>query len=192
MQPVDTYSLMPDNGSMDPYSYELPDTGRPPPNYIVPDTGGGSSPGSDDWESMLDSGQLDQSLDRLSLYGQPKPQVKILTDDCRTQYKPPSPKLTILKRPTSQPCKTDTRQKAPTKTLEQREADYAQARQRILGKDVTQQQPQGGKGKVQVKQKQNPPKNKDGVAVGATRNPKSSDGTKGFSARQGNEAASSR
>jgi len=185
----DTYSLMPDNGSMDNYTYNLPDMGRPPPNYI-PDTGGGSSPGEDDWDP------LEQSLERLSLY-KPQPQVKILTDDCRTQYKPPSPKLTILKRPTSQPTKAPTKT-APTKTLEQREADYAQARQRILGKDVTQQQQQG-KGKVQVKQKQNPQKNKDGVAVGATRNPRGSDGTKGFvgqrqpnQANQANQPASNR
>lgn len=196
LDPVDTYSLMPDTGSMDTYTL-LPDLGQPPPTYsLVPDTGGGSSPGSDDWESMLDSGQLDQSLDRLSLYSQPRPQVKILTDDCRTQYKPPSPKLTILKRPSSQPASNgQARQKAPTKTLEQREADYAQARQRILGKDGTQQQQQQGRGKVQLKQKQNPPKNKDGVAVqpvAATRNPRGTDGTKGFSARQGNQPASSR
>jgi len=190
---VDTYSLMPDTGNVDSWVPETVLSNFPPPEpwtpapvdtySLVPDTGG-----ADDWETMLESGQLDQSLNNLSLFTQPKPQVKILTDDCRTQYKPPEPKLTILKRPSSQPVNSgQVRQKAPTKTLEQREADYAQARQRILGKDGNSQQ---GKVKVQVKGKEKggkEVKEAKNTPVGASRNPRGTDGTKGFNGRQQNQ-----
>lgn len=59
-------------------------------------------------------------------------------DDClRTQYVPPEPTVKILKRPTNdknnQQLLAEQKPKAPIKTLQQREQEYAEARLRILG-----------------------------------------------------------
>lgn len=59
-------------------------------------------------------------------------------DDClRTNYVPPEPTVKILKRPTNdknnQQMLSDQKPKAPIKTLQQREQEYAEARLRILG-----------------------------------------------------------
>lgn len=58
-------------------------------------------------------------------------------DDClRTQYVPPEKTVKILKRPTNDKnnsSSADQKPKAPIKTLQQREQEYAEARLRILG-----------------------------------------------------------
>lgn len=58
-------------------------------------------------------------------------------EDCmRTQYVPPEPTVKILKRPTNNKNNQQLlaeRPKAPIKTLQQREQEYAEARLRILG-----------------------------------------------------------
>lgn len=56
-------------------------------------------------------------------------------EDCmRTQYVPPEPTVKILKRPQSnQQLSAEQKPKAPIKTLQQREQEYAEARLRILG-----------------------------------------------------------
>lgn len=59
-------------------------------------------------------------------------------DEClRTQYVPPEPTVKILKRPTNdksnQQLLGEQKPKAPIKTLQQREQEYAEARLRILG-----------------------------------------------------------
>lgn len=59
-------------------------------------------------------------------------------DDCiRTQYVPPEPTVKILRRPTNdknnQQLLAEQKPKAPIKTLQQREQEYAEARLRILG-----------------------------------------------------------
>lgn len=58
-------------------------------------------------------------------------------DEClRTQYVPSEPTVKILKRPTNDknsPQLGDQKPKAPIKTLQQREQEYAEARLRILG-----------------------------------------------------------
>lgn len=65
--------------------------------------------------------------------------VMLLDDDecMRTQYVPPEPTVKILKRPSNEKSKeqllAESRPKAPIKTLQQREQEYAQARLRILG-----------------------------------------------------------
>jgi len=62
--------------------------------------------------------------------------VRILTNNgARTQYRRPEPTLKILKRPEPDTSKQTESQvpKSSLKTLEQREAEYAEARQRILG-----------------------------------------------------------
>lgn len=65
--------------------------------------------------------------------------VMLLNDDecMRTQYVPPEPTVKILKRPSNDKTKeqllAEARPKAPIKTLQQREQEYAEARLRILG-----------------------------------------------------------
>lgn len=57
-------------------------------------------------------------------------------DDMRTPYTPPEPTVKILKRPTNDRNSlqsADAKPKAPIKTLQQRELEYAEARLRILG-----------------------------------------------------------
>lgn len=57
-------------------------------------------------------------------------------DDYRTQYGPIEPTVKILKRPTlnnGSQTNSDARPKAPVKSLQQREHEYAQARLRIMG-----------------------------------------------------------
>lgn len=59
-------------------------------------------------------------------------------NDCmRTQYVPPEPTVKILRRPTNdknnQQLLAEQKPKAPIKTLQQREQEYAEARLRILG-----------------------------------------------------------
>lgn len=57
-------------------------------------------------------------------------------DDYRPQYGPSEPTVKILKRPThshGSKSSMDAKPKAPMKTLQQREHEYAQARLRIMG-----------------------------------------------------------
>lgn len=57
-------------------------------------------------------------------------------DSMRTPYVPPEPTVKILKRPTNDRNSlqaADAKPKAPIKTLQQREQEYAEARLRILG-----------------------------------------------------------
>lgn len=66
-----------------------------------------------------------------------KPFLLMNDDDCmRTQYMPPEPTVKILKRPTNDKSDrqlAEAKPKAPVKTLQQREQEYAEARLRILG-----------------------------------------------------------
>lgn len=55
-------------------------------------------------------------------------------DALRTQYVPPEPTVTILKRPSKDAQNpSDSKIFQPKKTLQQREQAYAEARLRILG-----------------------------------------------------------
>lgn len=57
-------------------------------------------------------------------------------DDCMRSYCPPAPTVKILKRPTNDrlnQAAAEQKPKAPIKTLQQREQEYAEARLRILG-----------------------------------------------------------
>lgn len=67
---------------------------------------------------------------------QPFAAMLINDDDClRTQYVPPEPTVKILRRPANDKNNQQAEQKpkAPIKTLQQREQEYAEARLRILG-----------------------------------------------------------
>jgi hypothetical protein len=101
-----------------------------------------------DWESMFESGELDASLRHLDLSkpppglaagGGPARPAVILQEqeDGRTEYRPPEPKMTIMKRPDAKERAEGGgeggRPRAQQKSLKQREQEYAEARQRILG-----------------------------------------------------------
>lgn len=89
--------------------------------------------------------QLDTKVKLLKMHSTPSPTVDsgrpfsmllMGDDDClRTPYAPPEPTVKILKRPTNDKNQqlADAKPKAPVKTLQQREQEYAEARLRILG-----------------------------------------------------------
>ena len=103
---------------------------------------------SDDWETLLDSGQLDANIKKLTILQRPRSSVTSgvssggvrveCSDDPRTQYRPAEPVIKIMKRP-EKPAHDNNGSVKPRveqKSLKQREQEYAEARQRILGSDV--------------------------------------------------------
>jgi len=108
----------------------------------------------DDWENLLDSGELDEKLNDIKIEknGSSKSDggtnlsdpdfsgpIKILTNDARHMLmsRKQEPTMKILKRPDANNSKTETQvPKALPKSLSQREAEYAEARQRILGAEA--------------------------------------------------------
>lgn len=104
----------------------------------------------DDWENLLDSGELDQKLDDIKIESTTEVgvslnepnfsgPVRILTNDSRLLLSrtKQEPTMKILKRPESNVSKpTEEVPKAAPKSLSQREAEYAEARQRILGAEA--------------------------------------------------------
>jgi len=213
--------------------------------------------GGDDWETMLDTGKLEASLENLKVVTNVKPRttapavplpdfsvpppdprlafppptgprqfyqpppdggviggrtvpgdppfsgpIRILSNDTRNrfQHQQQQPQLKILKRPNPpQAAQPDSQySKSSLKTLEQREAEYAEARERILGKEPfpaaatgnqppikqqtnknkNQKKPVNGVGTAQTftPQEQQP---KKGVN-GSVPTPRGPDGTNGF------------
>lgn len=108
--------------------------------------------------------------------------VRILTNGSRNQYRKPEPTLKILKRPETQTTRVPEpqTQKNTMKSLEQREAEYAEARQRILGNEAGGAKPSPGQ------HKQNGKKTDGGrkSVNGDVRTPKGPDGSKGFNNRR--------
>ena len=101
---------------------------------------------SDDWESLLDSGQLDANIKKLTILQRPQPstitapapvsnQINVICeDDPRAQFKPTEPVIKIMKRPDIvKQNNAQVKPKVEQKSLKQREQEYAEARQRILG-----------------------------------------------------------
>lgn len=69
-------------------------------------------------------------------YQNGKPFLLMNDDECGMRVGPPEPTVKILRRPTSDKSDNklnETKPKAPVKTLQQREQEYAEARLRILG-----------------------------------------------------------
>ena len=102
-----------------------------------------------DWESLLDSGQLEANIKKLTILQRPRPQpsqdnqrVEVICSEeieGRTQFKPSDPVIKIMKRPEKGLNKgggpsVQTKPKTEQKSLKQREQEYAEARQRILGR----------------------------------------------------------
>ena len=101
-----------------------------------------------DWESLLDSGQLEANIKKLTILQRPRPEQSqenkrmevICSEEIegRTQFKPSDPVIKIMKRPDKGLSKgggtaVQVKPKTEQKTLKQREQEYAEARQRILG-----------------------------------------------------------
>ncbi|XP_062614640.1 SUZ domain-containing protein 1-like [Saccostrea cucullata] len=89
----------------------------------------------DCWEEFEDTGDLDKKLEEMKLKESKKlaSEAVVVEDGNRTQY---APQVRILKRKSDANSTANQGTRAnnkPTKTLEQREAEYAEARRRILG-----------------------------------------------------------
>merc|ERR1719305_2241158 len=99
---------------------------------------------------MFESGELDASLKNLDLSKPPPPlpgqqaamPPRVILqeqEEGRSEYQPPEPKMTIMKRPDSSSSSNAKaaadlkHKKSQQKSLKQREQEYAEARQRILG-----------------------------------------------------------
>ncbi|XP_013779888.2 SUZ domain-containing protein 1-like [Limulus polyphemus] len=149
----------------------------------------------DSWEDMIENGILEKKLEELTVKAEEKPSKKynegsenqcggvpqvMLEDSSRTPY---MPQVKILKRPSDARFggngeKSPNRQ--PVKTLQQREAEYAEARRRILGSGPSEDETQ----KVMIcRDMINIIDNKcDGSNV--VRQPRGPDGTSGFACRR--------
>ena len=127
------------------------------------------------------------------LFPHPPP---LFGDDPRSQFRPAEPVIKIMKRPSAadrtsgQQQAEQGRPRQEQKTLKQREAEYAEARQRILGSDagagpgelpVAEGGPQLTPTKPVIKQKQRECKEGGGGGGGSARHPRGPDGSKGFS-----------
>ncbi|XP_030180086.1 SUZ domain-containing protein 1 isoform X1 [Lynx canadensis] len=98
---------------------------------------------AESWEEAADSGEIDRRLEKKlkitqkeSRKSKSPPKVPIVIQDDSLPTGPP-PQIRILKRPTSNGVvsspNSTSRPALPVKSLAQREAEYAEARKRILG-----------------------------------------------------------
>ncbi|XP_027765128.1 SUZ domain-containing protein 1 isoform X3 [Myiozetetes cayanensis] len=98
---------------------------------------------AESWEEAADSGEIDRRLEKKlkitqkeSRKSKSPPKVPIVIQDDSLPSGPP-PQIRILKRPTTNGVLSSphcaSRPAFPVKSLAQREAEYAEARKRILG-----------------------------------------------------------
>ncbi|KAE8594760.1 hypothetical protein XENTR_v10019789 [Xenopus tropicalis] len=97
---------------------------------------------AESWEEAADSGEIDRRLEKKLKISQREnksrspPKAPVVIQDDSLPSGPP-PQIRILKRPTSNGLASNpnacSRPAAPVKSLAQREAEYAEARKRILG-----------------------------------------------------------
>ncbi|XP_053136749.1 SUZ domain-containing protein 1 isoform X3 [Hemicordylus capensis] len=99
---------------------------------------------AESWEEAADSGEIDRRLEKTlritqkesSRKSKSPPKVPVVIQDESLPSGPP-PQIRILKRPTSNGVLSNpnsaSRPAFPVKSLAQREAEYAEARKRILG-----------------------------------------------------------
>ncbi|XP_053307699.1 SUZ domain-containing protein 1 isoform X1 [Spea bombifrons] len=107
---------------------------------------------AESWEDAADSGEIERRLEkklkiaqRESRKSKSPPKVPVVIQDDSLPSGPP-PQIRILKRPTSNGLASNanasSRPSAPVKTLAQREAEYAEARKRILGSASPEEEPE--------------------------------------------------
>lgn len=193
------------------------------PQYRQPHYGGGqpsnSTPQLYNPKAPTSSSSSSSAAASSSSTQQPQPvqiqqPAQIQTDrGTLTQYRPPEPKMKILKRPQSSPSNLDAagggenaskkeKEKSKSKTLKQREEEYAQARLRILGSaanpdekdaaadDASKSSPKsiakskGGEANPTPPSKSNNNKAENTKDANVLRTPKGPDGTKGFHDRK--------
>ncbi|XP_069730589.1 SUZ RNA-binding domain-containing [Phaenicophaeus curvirostris] len=125
--------------------------GGRPAHAQRPRAGGGGARGikmedeevAESWEEAADSGEIDRRLEKKlkitqkeSRKSKSPPKVPIVIQDESLPAGPP-PQIRILKRPTTNGVLSNpnsaSRPAFPVKSLAQREAEYAEARKRILG-----------------------------------------------------------
>ncbi|XP_023228533.1 SUZ domain-containing protein 1-like [Centruroides sculpturatus] len=145
----------------------------------------------DSWEEMIENGILEKKLEELKVKVDnshqeniewdgmlPIPQVK-LEETTRTQY---VPQVKILKRPNDTKSGSTGNEKSPSKhpvkTLQQREAEYAEARLRILGASCSRDEEKEKINRLTLISSDNSELN---VTI---RQPHGPDGTKGFIQRR--------
>ncbi|KAM4704017.1 SUZ RNA-binding domain-containing [Rhinophrynus dorsalis] len=97
---------------------------------------------AESWEDDVDSGEIDRRLEKKLKITQRErkskspPKAPVVIQDDSLPAGPP-PQIRILKRPTSNGLvsnsNSNSRPVLPVKSLAQREAEYAEARKRILG-----------------------------------------------------------
>ncbi|XP_060930170.1 SUZ domain-containing protein 1 isoform X1 [Limanda limanda] len=108
---------------------------------------------AESWEQAADSGEMEKRLEEKlrisqaeseSSYNSPLKTTMMIQDD--SQPAVPPPQIRILKRPTNNGALgSPSNQNRPTpqvKSLAQREAEYAEARKRILGSACPEETPQ--------------------------------------------------
>ncbi|XP_018429549.1 PREDICTED: SUZ domain-containing protein 1 [Nanorana parkeri] len=97
---------------------------------------------AENWEEAADSGEIERRLEKKLKITQREnksrspPKIPVVIQDDSLPAGPP-PQIRILKRPTSNGLANNSncssRPTVPVKSLAQREAEYAEARKRILG-----------------------------------------------------------
>ncbi|CAH2318447.1 Hypothetical predicted protein [Pelobates cultripes] len=105
---------------------------------------------AENWEEAADSGEIDRRLEKKLKITQREskskspPKTPVVIQDDSLPAGPP-PQIRILKRPTSNGLASNTnasnRPALPVKSLAQREAEYAEARKRILGSASPEEEP---------------------------------------------------
>ncbi|XP_063291934.1 SUZ domain-containing protein 1 isoform X2 [Pelobates fuscus] len=105
---------------------------------------------AENWEEAADSGEIDRRLEKKLKITQREskskspPKAPVVIQDDSLPAGPP-PQIRILKRPTSNGLASNTnassRPALPVKSLAQREAEYAEARKRILGSASPEEEP---------------------------------------------------
>lgn len=105
---------------------------------------------AESWEEAADSGEIERRLEAKLKINEAKKaslsspiRTAIVIQDDSLPAAPP-PQIRILKRPTNNTTSSSASSARPqqTKTLAQREAEYAEARRRILGSASSEEAPQ--------------------------------------------------
>ncbi|XP_072308382.1 SUZ RNA-binding domain-containing-like [Eucyclogobius newberryi] len=147
---------------------------------------------ADSWEEAADSGEIERRLEaKLKINQEAKKassrssliRTAIVIQDDSLPAAPP-PQIRILKRPTNNGTANNSASSSrpqQTKTLAQREAEYAEARRRILGSASSEETPQDNLGqdrpaRLNVQQQSEPTQPNNSII----RQPTGPDGTTGF------------
>ncbi|MEE6482250.1 hypothetical protein FKM82_013207 [Ascaphus truei] len=144
---------------------------------------------AESWEEAADSGEIDRRLEKKLKITQRErkskspPKAPVVIQDDSLPAGPP-PQIRILKRPTSNGLSSNSNSSSrpivPVKSLAQREAEYAEARKRILGSaspEEEQEKPVDRPTKISQPEEGRQPNN-------VIRQPLGPDGSQGFRQRR--------